>query len=473
MRYTSLLLIAIGLMMVPIVSLRAAPIGVGFGEADITPDVKGKTPVWVAGYGTNRRAVDIHDPLHVRAVVFRDGDNKIAMACADVVGLEYPTVKEIREKLPDFKYVMVSASHNHEGPDTIGIWGTGIKSGVDPAYMTMLVERTVEAIRQAEAAAVPAKAYYGAAEDEKLLRDSREPYIFDPILRALRFERADNGKLIGVLVQWNCHPETMGGDNKIITADFPGVTVDELKKKYHCPVAYFTGPVGGLMAPPRDTLKNDAGEQLKEGDFAFCQRYGELVAQLAAKAIDSAAPLSLAGFSVSSKPIAVPLENQLYQAARMLGVIKRNGRIWTGDPETLGEPITPKNSSKAKGANAAETEVAYIRLGELHVACIPGEIYPESVYGKIQDPVDSGADFPDAPAEPSILQSLPGPKVLVIGLANDELGYIVPKRQWDRTAPFAYGRTQDQYGEENSVGSEAAPIIYGALAKRVQEAAGK
>jgi hypothetical protein len=447
----------------------AAELQVGFAEADITPDVAHKD-VWVAGYGQNRRATAIHDPLSVRAVVFKDGDAKIAMACADVVGLQYPTVKEIREKLSGYKYVMVSSTHNHEGPDTVGIWGPApTKAGVDPEYMSHLVDQVVKAIGEADAAAVPVEASYGTAQDQSLLRDSREPYIYDDIIRVLQFTRKDNGQLAGIFVQWNNHPETMGGDNTVVTADFPGVTVAELKKKYQCPIAYFTGPVGGLMAPPRDTMKNSAGEPLHEGDFEFCRIYGEEVAKLAAKAIESAEPISLNGFVVSAKPIGVPLANPLYQAARMLGVLKRSGHIWTGDPEQVGEPLTSKNSKGKKPA--AETEVAYVRLGDLHIACIPGEIYPESVYGKIQDPIDPGADFQDAPKEKSIVELLPGKKILVIGLANDEVGYIVPKSQWDEKKPFAYGRDKDQYGEENSLGPETAPILYGALERRVQEAA--
>ena len=54
---------------------------------------------------------------------------------------------------------------------------------------------------------------------------------------------------------------------------------------------------------------------------------------------------------------------------------------------------------------------------------------------------------------------MPGEKFLLVGLANDELGYIIPKRQWDDEAPFAYGRSSKQYGEVNSIGSETAPII--------------
>ena len=73
-------------------------------------------------------------------------------------------------------------------------------------------------------------------------------------------------------------------------------------------------------------------------------------------------------------------------------------------------------------------------------AAIPGEIYPELVYGKIQEPIDPGADFQDAAKEKSVAELLPVDKWLLFGMANDEIGYIIPKRQWDRRKPFAYGR---------------------------------
>lgn len=465
-------LAAAGLLL--ILGLTAAPahagaVEVGFAEVDITPDVNAK-PVWIAGYGQNRRATEVHDPLYVRCLVVRDGDKKIALAVADVVGLHYDTVQEIRQQLSDFSYVMLASTHNHEGPDTMGIWGPAFnKSGIDPEWMAEFHKKIVDCVRQADANLAPAKAAYGTAEDETLLRDSREPYVFDGVLRAVKFLDPQTDKVTGIVVQWNCHPEAMGGSNTAITADFPYATIDVLKKKYDCPVVYFSGPVGGLMAPPRDKrIKNAAGEFLGEGDFEFCRLYGEAVGQLAIDAVESAEPLDLSGAVVSTKTISVPIENKLYQAARMFGVLKRTVRVWTGDPEEIGELLTPKN---AKGASpAGETEVAYIRLGELHIACIPGEIYPESVYGKFQDPVDPGADFPDAPLEKPIVEILPGEKILIIGLANDELGYILPKRQWDEKKPFAYGREKDQYGEENSIGPDTAPILYGALERRVQEA---
>ena len=73
---------------------------------------------------------------------------------------------------------------------------------------------------------------------------------------------------------------------------------------------------------------------------------------------------------------------------------------------------------------------------------------------------------------PPLRPQMRGTVNLVANLANDEIGYIIPKRQWDQKRPFAYGRDESQYGEMNSCGSEVAPIVIEALARRVREASG-
>ena len=114
------------------------------------------------------------------------------------------------------------------------------------------------------------------------------------------------------------------------------------------------------------------------------------------------------------------------------------------------------------------TEVAWLRLGDLDVAAIPGEIYPELVLDKVQDPADPAADFPEAPIEPAIYKQLSGPHRMIVGLANDEIGYIIPKRQWDERPPFCYGRKRSQYGEVNSLGPDTAPLLCEAFAGLVR-----
>lgn len=447
----------------------AAEVTAGYAQADVTPDVNGKTPVFIAGYGQNRRATGVHDPLYVRAMVVSDGTKKVAVAAVDVVGLQYPTVQEIRKRLEGFDYVLVSSTHNHEGPDVVGIWGPSpFKSGVDPAYMETVVAKTVAAIQNADKARGPVTASYGTAIDGTLMRDSREPYLKDDVIRVVRFDGSDK-KPRFLLVNWTCHPEALASENTEITADFPYYTIRDLEKKYGCPVLYISGAVGGLMAPPRGIYQKADGSPLDDGNFEYCERLGGDVAKLAEKAIAGAEPVKLAPIKLAAKPITVPLENKLYRAAQLMGVLKREGLLWTGNPDEMGRKYTPADI-KQNLLPAGVTEVGYLGLGEVHVAAIPGEIYPELVYGKVQDPVDPGADFPDAEVEPAVLETLPGKNMILAGLANDELGYIVPKRQWDEKPPFAYGRKSDQYGEGNSCGPDMAKYLLEALKARVQEA---
>lgn len=441
---------------------QASALEAGFGEADITPKVDDpKRPVWLAGYGPGRQATGVHDPIMVRAVVLRDGDDRVAIACADLVGLQYPTVEAIRAALPGYRYVLVSSTHNHEAPDVVGIWGrTFAHRGVDDGYLKHVVDQTVAAIRAAEKSLAPVKAFYGTAEDESLLGDSRKPDVRDGVLRVLRFDHDD--KPAGLLVQWNCHPEALGSKNKLLTSDFVGPAVAALGKKYACPVVYVTGAVGGLMAPPDGRVFDADGKELKEGDFEYARVYGELTASLAAQAVDKAQPIELTPLRATSLKIAVPVSNPYYRTAHALGVLKREARVWTGDMTRPGELLTHRN---AEATMAVETEVAVLRLGELAVAAIPGEIYPELVYGRYPDKPEPGVDYPDAPLEPSVVSLLKADKWMLIGLANDEIGYIIPKRQWDQASPFAYGRTKSQYGEINSCGSDIAPLVMEALSR--------
>ena len=83
----------------------------------------------------------------------------------DVVGLFLSSVERVREKLPGFKYVLVSATHNHEGPDTLGLWGPSpFQSGVDPEYLKKVEAACVEAVKKADAARRPASPPSATAE---------------------------------------------------------------------------------------------------------------------------------------------------------------------------------------------------------------------------------------------------------------------------------------------------------------------
>ncbi|MFO0926408.1 MAG: neutral/alkaline non-lysosomal ceramidase N-terminal domain-containing protein [Gemmataceae bacterium] len=206
---------------------------VGFAAADVTPtvDPKGK-PVYLAGFGSNRRATGVHDPLFARAVVFRDRGTRVAFVSVDVVGLFHDLVERVRKRLPGFTHVCVSSTHNHEGPDTMGLWGASpLQSGVDPDYLAVVERRIVEAVRAADAAAQPATARIGSVALPELLHDGRLPIVKHDDLVALVVRRTKDDRPAGLVVQWNCHPETLDSRNTLVSADYVGYTVKHLRER--------------------------------------------------------------------------------------------------------------------------------------------------------------------------------------------------------------------------------------------------
>ena len=437
------------------VSPVRADLTVGFAEVDLTPAV-GAKPVFMAGFGTNRVATKVHDPIMGRAVVLADGATKIALVSVDLVGLFHGNVEAVRTRLAGFDYVLISSTHNHEGPDTLGLWGRSpFTSGVDPDYLTRVEAGCVEAVKAADAARKPATVKIGTAKGPELIHDARLPVVKHDDIVTLQFVGA-KGEPLGILVQWNCHPETLDSKNTELTADYVGDTVKHLQTTHKCPVAYFTGTVGGLMTSLHVEVRDAAGVLLKDGTFEKARRYGIEVGKLADRAIAAGVPATLTPFAVKTQTLLMPVENNLYRIGKQAGVFKRAMYLLDGATADPTKWVETTDAAKPVGV---KTEVGYLRLGELEVAAIPGEIYPELVLGKVQDPVDPGADFPDAPVEPSIYGQLTAKHRMLFGLANDQLGYFIPKRQWDDKPPYCYGRKTSQYGEVNSVGPNAAAIV--------------
>lgn len=436
---------------------RATPLRAGFSAVDITPECDEDHPVYLAGYLPGRQATGVHDPLYARCVVLSDGERRVALVTVDLIGLQHHVVQDIRRQVEGFDSVTVVSSHNHSGPDVIGIWGKSfLKSGVDQAYLTRVKQAVVESIRQARASLQAVRGQFGMARDDSLLADVRLPVVKDARIRVLKLNRVDTEKTAGIVVQWDCHPEALRSDNTLITADFPAKVIEALSKRYGCPVLMFAGALGGLIVPPLEL--NMHGERWARGTWEFANLYGQRVAALAVRAIDAARTIQLAPIRATHRVVYIPVRNPWYRAARLTGVVRRDSYQWTGDPFRRGPPMRLLHATRL---GAIESEVGYWQLGDLGIAMLPGELFPELLEGRVTAP--EGADNPNAPLEIPVTESVPAKYSMLAGLANDEVGYLIPARQWDVRAPFAFGRRLSQYGEINSCGADAARVVLDAL----------
>jgi hypothetical protein len=172
---------------------------------------------------------------------------------------------------------------------------------------------------------------------------------------------------------------------------------------------------------------------------------------------------------VRHRDIMVPLDNVRFVTGLSIGLIHPR-RLWPNDGagEGLLPAELPDPTALRPGFFSLRSEVALIDIGPARWALVPGELYPELSLGRYQDPQDIGADFQGAEREFALRPGSDKP-VFIIGLANDELGYIIPRSQWDSEPPYAYGRDEPQYGEMNSPGPQTAPIVMRAFAEILAE----
>ena len=255
-----------------------------------------------------------------------------------------------------------------------------------------------------------------------------------------------DGTPIATLVNWANHPETLGSKNTLITADYPGYLCREAEKRLGGITVFVNGAVGGMQSPLGSTVKDASGKVVPERTYEKAEFIGSRVAELAAGALAAAPVATPDAFLFREKPIEVPMTNPIFRMAAQAGIFA--GR---------------KQPNAEGGTTSPVGFIRFTRAGrpQLEIALVPGELYPEISVGGVER--YSGADFPDAAVEPAVKQQMTAPFRMLFGLADDEVGYIIPKCEWDEKPPYLNGSPKPHYGEVNSLGPETAPRITNAL----------
>jgi len=415
---------------------------------------------WIAGFSNKKPANGAHDDVWARTVVFDDGNARIAIVSLDAIGFTHEDVVDIRKEIPEelgIDYTIISSTHTHESNDLIGIWGESpLKSGVNKEMMKYVKSQTLASITKATEGLRPAKLQFSqdltGAEDQ--LMDTRKPIVMDAGMRFIQAIDIENDSTLGVVVSWGNHPETLWSQNLLISSDFPHYIREYIENGLYNngelvmpgvggTAVYFSGAVGGLM-----TTRGSMAIKGPFSDTTYTEpNYDKLLAQgqklglISLKAL--ANPDSIiekSQIAIRAKTIELPLANNTFKLAAAIGLLNKG----------------------LTGYFTARTEIAAFTLGPASFICVPGEIYPEIVNGGIETP--EGQDFDIQPVEtPALRELMSGKYKFVIGLANDEIGYIIPKSEWDVEAPYLYGAKKSPYGEGNSFGPETAPIIHGGL----------
>jgi hypothetical protein len=277
---------------------------------------------------------------------------------------------------------------------------------------------------------------------------------------------------MATLVNWSCHPECLPRERTRVTADFCAPLLQRIEAERGGIALFVTGAIGGLMTPGGVRLLDpETGNEVPEDTWRHAEVLAENLARYTLEALSRAPVFDPTPVAFRSREVDVPLDNDLFRGGAGLGVFGGRVPLYTdGDLDQRTRPTIFRGIPVFLPLGRdLRTEVGLFSLGRASLVCVPGEIYPELVFGGIEDPPAEGADYPDAPAEPLLAPMLPAGPHFILGLANDEIGYILPRRQWDTEAPFAYGREEAQYGEINSVGPGVAERLAQAFQALVEE----
>ena len=423
--------------------------------------------VWIAGFSNGKPAQGVHDDVWTRVMVIDDEETRVALVSIDAIGLMHDDVVDIRVQIPTelkIDYTLIASTHTHESNDLMGIWGENeFNSGIDPELMEYLKNQTVEAIKTAAENMRPSKLIFAedlSGEDAKYIKDTRKPIVKASGIHLMQVVDSETDTTIGTIINWANHPESLWSKNLFISSDFPHYIREGIEKgiydgneQVHKGLGgiaiYFTGALGGLMAPhPSLPIADPFLDTLySEPSFTKTKALGDQIAILSLSALSkSEEVIDKSNIFIRAKTIYLPLDNTMFRIASGIGLLER------GTPELFN----------------TRTEVAALKIGPAMFISIPGEIYPEIIYGGIEAP--EGQDFNLQPIEvPSIQEVIKAEYKFYFGLSNDEIGYIIPKSEWDAEKPNLYNSDRGTYGEVNSLGPETAPLLYKEIVKVIRE----
>jgi len=395
----------------------------GAAQLDITPGLGAH----ICGYFHDRRAKDILDPLHAKAIVISNGDTTLGFVICDLIAFPADIVdaaKAIiteRHAIPP-ENVLIAGTHTHTGPAIVGALCTPKEEG----YGEWVVPRIADAFSLAMERMQPAQFAHAAGSCPGEVHNRRwhmkdgsvrmnpgyqNPDAIrpagptDPQLGLMILRSAKNAP-IAAMGNLSLHYVGVSGNHEVICADYFAAFGRSLNRcagaQFVCPMANGTfGDVNNVDAtrPARSSthpmhqierVGNVAAAEawriwngLREDDFTDEIALGAKLAQVPFEA-------------------RCPTEEDLAEARRIYESGEQGGQEWVYAQELL---------LMAEEPSEWTVPIHSMRIGSLGIAGLPGEVFTEI-----------GLD---------IKQRSPLAQTMSIGLANDSVGYVATDQALD------------------------------------------
>jgi len=405
---------------------KPATFEVGAAKADVTPSSFARFYLGGYGIGPVHQATGVLRHIYFRVIAIRDSrGHQVVIGALDSQGYSMAyqqgpygfrdVENEIQAKLGvPASHIILQATHSHNGPDEIGVWG-----GVPDAYFQFVKSQMVSGITAAVKSEQPAMLHAGTADmtgfsgtfgsntDSTNTGDNAD-YPMDQQLRVLQAV-SRTGSVIATMVNYSTHATVYGPLDKV-SPDWPGATATYLEGNesdmpagvsYGHPgsVAIVTvGAMGhtwpaGVPAGARDPAMDPSPAS---DDNYPADSYGNAVARQAMGALAGAKGPWVIDSKVAGTERTIYIENT-------------NPVLAFADNEPANS--TPLGGYKIDRANTPPwaygdvfaSRVTALRVGDLAMFSVPGEPYPSLKFSLNQD-VGARLSF-------------------IFGLAQDQLGY--------------------------------------------------
>ena len=362
----------------------------GAAKAVITPPVGYPMGIWGLRQGNAR---GVHRDMHVRSVVFKRDEQKIAIISLEIAGLPSETVQKIKAKIltlagiqPDC--VLLNFTHNHTSPDTI--FSLPEKWTI---WTTWLTDQVAGCVSAALHRSVPANV--GAANGSFAGWTINRQYPETPVDSEIGVMciNDDDGQPIARLVNFACHGVADGGQYLEWSADFAGETSTEIEHVLENSVALYIQGAAGDIHPFDWWFGNKASEHLHSHEDT--QAMGKSLAATALKLSSEITTSSDVPISYTSDKIKLPrhqvnwsvseaLENRKH-LIRTLG--NYSGETWLpgtttanageNHPELYGCGNNEVNLAKNQVLPPVAVTVRGFRIGHTRISAHAGELFNE------------------------------------------------------------------------------------------------
>ena len=399
---------------------------------------------------------EVLDDMKVRVICLDDGSGRgaVVFAVVDCIGVANGDIRVIRSRLADFAAknnivsINIGATHSHSCIDTQGLWSCSytdrnerilddkerkkhLSGWADKEFLELLFSKTVEAVKTAFADMKTGRLYYNETDIKDRMHDKRpgerglvvgEDVSYLSNLSKFTFVPDDGDARPTIIVNMNAHPCTVGietfcedktkinygeclSSGRQLSADYVAY-LDEVITEAGYNLMFFNGAIMGIYTSGGHVEHDpDFAPQRYLRAAAYGRETAELVLSMKLEDAEEISPY----INIRGGEVICETDNPMIIAIGKLG-------------------ITHNIFLKSKNGYKALTEVGYLEIGEKKVAMVPGEICPDLINGKYtlsEEHSVSGLAFP-LPSFSEASGFEKGKNILVFGLMNDSVGYIVP-----------------------------------------------